>query len=81
MRWIGKLVAQWMAAGYLSLPAVYLWVSRNDPDRLTGNDFLLINACVAPVAAVWVVLRHRRVSSDPGGRRRRGRAGWRCRAR
>lgn len=65
VRWIGKLVAQWMAAGYLSLPAVYLWVSRNDPDRLVANDFLLINACVAPVAAVWVVLRHRRVRLGP----------------
>ncbi|MGM1058700.1 type II toxin-antitoxin system PemK/MazF family toxin [Saccharothrix sp. Mg75] len=61
MRLIGKFIAQWLAAGYLTFPAVYLWVSQNDPGRLVGNDFLLVNACVAPVAAVWVVLRHRRV--------------------
>ncbi|WP_447001956.1 type II toxin-antitoxin system PemK/MazF family toxin [Saccharothrix isguenensis] len=61
MRLIGKFVAQWLAAGYLSLPAVYLWLSQNDPGRVAGNHFLLVNACAAPVAAVWVVLRHRRV--------------------
>lgn len=61
VRLIGKFIAQWLAAGYLSFPAVYLWVSQNDPGRLAGNDFLLVNACVAPVVAVWVVLRHRRV--------------------
>jgi hypothetical protein len=56
----GKLLAQWLAAGYLSLPAVLLWVWVDDPERLRDNDFVWVNACLAPLAALWVVLRHRR---------------------
>ncbi|MFD5831543.1 type II toxin-antitoxin system PemK/MazF family toxin, partial [Lentzea sp. NPDC060358] len=61
MRLIGKFLAQWVAAGFLSFPAVYLWVLQNDPGRAAGNGLLLVGAGVAPVAATWVVLRHQRV--------------------
>jgi hypothetical protein len=55
-----KLLAQWLAAGLLTPPAEYLWALCNDPGRVQHNDFLLVSSCVAPLAALWVVWRHRR---------------------
>ena len=60
-RLVGLFIAQWLAAGYLTLPAVLLWFLRNDPERLRHNDLLWVNAAVAPLAALWVVLGHRHV--------------------
>jgi PemK-like, MazF-like toxin of type II toxin-antitoxin system len=59
VRLVGRLVGQCLAAGYLTLPAVLWWFLRNEPERL--RDFLWINAALAPLAALWVVLEHRRV--------------------
>jgi hypothetical protein len=61
VRLFGKFLAQWLAAGYLTFPAVLLWFLRNDPERLQHNYLLLVNAAVTPLVALWVVLRHRRV--------------------
>lgn len=61
VRLFGKLLAQVLAAGYLTLPAVLLWFLRNDPERLQHNYLLWGNAAVAPLVAVWVVLGHRQV--------------------
>lgn len=58
VRLFGTLLAQGLAAGFLTFPAVLLWFLRNDPERL---HFLWANAAVAPLAALWVVLWHRRV--------------------
>jgi hypothetical protein len=61
VRLIGKLLAQWLAASYLTFPAVLYWVWQHAPEQLVHNQFLQVNACLAPATAVWVVLRHRRV--------------------
>ena len=52
-------LGQCLAAGYLTLPAVVLWFLRNDPERV--RHVLWINAALAPLAALWVVLGHRSV--------------------
>jgi hypothetical protein len=59
-RLVIKLVGQWLAAGYLTLPAELLWEHLHAPQLLAHNDFLPVNACVAPLAALWVVWFHRR---------------------
>jgi hypothetical protein len=61
VRLFGRLLAQGLAAAYLTLPAVLLWFLRNAPERLQHNYFLWVNAALAPLAALWVVLGHRRV--------------------
>lgn len=61
VRLFGRFLAQGLAAGYLTLPAALLWFRWNDPERLPHNYFLWVNAALAPLAALWVVVGHRRV--------------------
>jgi len=58
VRLLGDLVAQCLAAGLLTFPAVLAWVLLNEPERL--RDFVWVCAAGAPPAAAWVVLRYRR---------------------
>jgi hypothetical protein len=60
-RLFGKFLAQCVAAGYLTFPAVLSWFLRHAPERLQHNDLLWVNAALAPLAALWVVLGHRLV--------------------
>ncbi|GDY29840.1 type II toxin-antitoxin system PemK/MazF family toxin [Gandjariella thermophila] len=57
----GKLAAQWMAASFLSYPPVLLYLLTSDPVLLGQHDEVWVFSCCAPLAALWVVLRHRRV--------------------
>lgn len=60
IRLIVGFFGQWLAAGCLTFPTVLYWVLQHDPERLRYNDFLRVSACLAPLAALWVVLRYRR---------------------
>ena len=60
-RLFGRFLAQCVAAGYLTLPAVLWWFLRHAPERVQHTDLLWVNAALAPLAALWVVWGHRRV--------------------
>lgn len=56
-----KLIMQGTAASFLSYPVVLLYLLVNDPVLLSRHDEVWVGSGCAPLAALWAVLRHKRV--------------------
>ncbi|GLZ40803.1 hypothetical protein [Actinokineospora sp. NBRC 105648] len=56
---LGKVLAQWVAAGFLGCLGVLYLVRNQDPAALAREQVVWVTAACAPPAALWVVRRHR----------------------